>query len=102
MNDEEVQRVSEALDAVDRIEDPEARVRARNKVNAEHVKRNRDWQKERRQLVLDLRADKVPYRQIAERLDLSVATVQDIVRGYSGSGRTRPRVRQSKEGEQRE
>jgi len=90
-DDEEVQRVLEALDAVDRIEDPEARVRARNKVLAEQSRRSREWQKERRELVLAMRAEKVPFRKIAERLELSLATVQDIVRGYSGSGKNRPR-----------
>ncbi|WP_241717776.1 helix-turn-helix domain-containing protein [Streptomyces sp. CNQ085] len=89
--DEEVQRVSHALDEVERIEDPEARVRAMSRVMAEQVKRNARWKQERRDLVLSLRAQKVSYRQIAARLGLGLSTVQDIERGYSGSGKHRPR-----------
>lgn len=91
VDEEEVQRVSDALDEVERIEDPEARVRAQSRVMAAQVKRNAKWRKEREEIVLRMRDDKVPYRQIASRLGCSLATVQDIVRGYRGSGTHRPR-----------
>ena len=83
--------MTDALDAVDRIEDPEERVRARNEVLAEQLKRSRTWQQERRELVLSLRAEKVTYREIGERLGLAISTVQGIVEGYRGSGKSRPK-----------
>ncbi|MER6607353.1 helix-turn-helix domain-containing protein [Streptomyces sp. NPDC000927] len=91
MSDEEVRQVSQALDAVEQIADLEARVRAKSQVMAEQVKRNKTWQKERRDLVFDLKAEGLSYRKIAERVGTSLATVQDILRGYSGSGSHRPR-----------
>lgn len=83
--------MSEALDAVERIEDREERVRAMSQTMAAQVKRNREWQKERRALVLELREAEVSIRQIAARVGTSPSTVQDILRGYSGSGSHRPR-----------
>ncbi|MFE0043830.1 helix-turn-helix domain-containing protein [Streptomyces albireticuli] len=91
MSDEEVRQVSEALDRVEAIEDPEARVRAMSKVMADQVRRNRTWQKERRQMVLTLKADGVSFRKIAERVGTSLGTVQDILRGHSGSWKDRPK-----------
>lgn len=91
VSDEEVRRVSEALDAVERIEDPEARVRAMSKAMADQVKRQPRWKEERRTLVLALRAEGLSYRKIAERVGTSLGTVQDILRGHSGSWRDRPK-----------
>jgi lambda repressor-like predicted transcriptional regulator len=89
-DDEEVQRVSEALDAVESIPDREARVRAKSLVMAEQVKRNRTWQQERRDLVFELKDEGLSFRKIAARVGTSLATVQDILRGYTGSGSHRP------------
>lgn len=89
-DDEEVRGVSEALDAVERIPDLEDRVRAKSRVMAEQVKRNRKWQKERRDLVFKLKDEGLSYRKIAVRVGTSLATVQDILRGYRGSGSHRP------------
>jgi transposase-like protein len=91
VSDQEVQRVSDALDAVERITDREARVRAMSQTMAAQVKRNRVWQKERRALVQELHSEGVSIRQIAARVGTSPSTVQDILRGYSGSGSHRPR-----------
>lgn len=89
---EEVQRVSDALDEVDRIADLEERVRARNQVLALQATRVKDWHAERRDLVLTLRAEKppVPIRTIAARLAMSPGVVQDIIRGHTGSWKNRP------------
>jgi DNA-directed RNA polymerase specialized sigma24 family protein len=92
VSDEEVRRVSEALDAVERIADPEARVRAMSQAMAEQVKRTTAWKEERKALVLQLREDKVSLRKIAERVGTSLGTVQDILRGHSGSWSTRPKA----------
>ncbi|WP_019548447.1 hypothetical protein [Streptomyces sulphureus] len=87
----EVTRVSDALDEVDRISDREERVRARNRVLALQAQRVQTWHADRRELVLELRAEKppVPIRKIAARLEMSVGVVQDILRGHSGSWATR-------------
>lgn len=92
MTQEEVRRVSEALDGVDQIADAEERVRAMSKVMADQVKRNQKWQKERREMVLTLRAEGVSFRKIAERVGTSLGTVQDILRGHSGSWKDRPKA----------
>jgi DNA-binding NarL/FixJ family response regulator len=92
VSDEEVRRVSEALDAVERIPDREERVRAMSQTMAAQVQRNKAWQKERRALVLELQAAGESVRKIAARVGTSPSTVQDILRGYSGSGTHRPRA----------
>jgi DNA-binding NarL/FixJ family response regulator len=99
VSDEEVRRVAEALDEVEQIADLEERVRAKSQVMAEQVKRNKTWQQERRDLVFDLRGQGVSFRKIAERVGTSLATVQDILRGYSGSGTHRPRAKHDEEGQ---
>ena len=90
---EEVQRVSDALEEVDRIADLEQRVRARNQVLALQAARVKNWHDERRKLVLALRAQDpaVPIRKIAERLAMSPGVVQDIIRGHTGSWQDRPK-----------
>lgn len=95
----EVQRVSSALDEVDRIADPEERVRARNRVLALQATRVKSWHKERRDLVLAMRAEDppVPVRKIAERLEMSAGVVQDIIRGHSGSWKDRPKTTTAEE-----
>ncbi|MFJ9029788.1 helix-turn-helix domain-containing protein [Streptomyces sp. NPDC102274] len=91
MSNEEVRRVSEALDAIERIADPEERVHAMSQAMAAQVKRTAKWKEERRELVLKLKAEDVSIRKIAARIGTSPSTVQDILRGYSGSGTHRPR-----------
>lgn len=88
---EEVQRVSEALEDVDRIADLEERVRARNLVLALQAQKTKDWHTERRDLVLAMRAEVPPVtiRAIAIRLEMSPGVVQDIIRGHTGSWKNR-------------
>lgn len=86
VRDEEVQAVSEALDAAECIPDPEVRVRAKSRIMAEQVRRNREWGRERKELVLALHDQGLSYRQIAARLELRLSVLQDIFRGYTGSG----------------
>lgn len=88
---EEVQRVSDALEAVDGIADLEERVRARNRVLSLQALRVKDWHAERRDLVLALRGQEPPVtiRAIAARLEMSPGVVQDIIRGHTGSWQNR-------------
>ncbi|MDX2649278.1 helix-turn-helix domain-containing protein [Streptomyces sp. PA03-1a] len=94
---EEARRVQEALEALKRMEDPAARARAISEVLRAQPETTRELKALRRQYVLDQRAEHVPYRSIATQLGVSLATVQDIERGYSGSGRDRPRKKSTEE-----
>jgi hypothetical protein len=91
---EEAQRVIDAMDAVEAMSDPRERAQAIGEVMADQVARGKRWRELRRQVVLDMRAESPPvsYRKIAAALKVSLATVQDIERGYTGSGRDRPRA----------
>ncbi|MFI1889844.1 helix-turn-helix domain-containing protein [Streptomyces jumonjinensis] len=94
MSDEEVQRVTNALDEVERIADPEARVRAKSQIMAAQVLRNKEWAQERKELIVQLwnGGNGLSYRQIADRLGIKLSTVQDVFRGYTGSGTVRPKA----------
>lgn len=84
--------MKEALDAVEQIEDPEARSRARSQITAEVRELSATWAKERGALARQLQEQDVSVRDIAKRLGVSPATVQDLLRGYRGSGQRRPRA----------
>lgn len=96
---EEAQRVIDAMDAVEAMTDPEERAKVIGEVMADQAKRGKRWRELRRQVVLDMRAQTppVPYRKIADALGVGLATVQDIERGYTGSGKDRPRAKQPEE-----
>lgn len=83
--------MTDALDAVERIADPEARARAMSQTMAEQVKRNPEWKKARSEVVHALRDEGVSIRKIAARVGTSAGTVQDILRGHSGSWADRPK-----------
>lgn len=93
MSDEEVRRVTEALEVVEQIADREERVKAQSRIMAEQIRRNREWSRERSELIRELWSDGdgLSYRQIADRLGIKLSTVQDVFRGYKGSGTTRPK-----------
>ena len=91
---EEAQRVIDAMNAVEAMADPVERAKAIGEVMADQSQRGKRWREMRRQVVLEMRAQTPPvsYRKIAAALGLGLATVQDIERGYTGSGRNRPRA----------
>lgn len=97
---EEAQRVIDAMDAVEAIADPEMRARAIGEVLADQEARAKRWRQQRREVVLEMRAQDPPvsYRKIAARLGVSLRTVQDIEAGYSGSGKNRPRKAEATDG----
>lgn len=89
-DDEEVQRVFDALDDVERIADPEARSRAQVQITAATRKKAAKWAAERARLAHQMQAEGESVRGIAKRLGVQPSTVQDLLRGYKGSGRDRP------------
>jgi hypothetical protein len=90
MADEEVRRVFDALDEVERIADPEARSRAQAEITAQTRERSARWHAERGPLAHRLQAEGESVRSIARRLGVKPSTVQDLLRGYRGSGKDRP------------
>jgi hypothetical protein len=92
---EEAQRVIDAMDAVEAMTDPVDRAKVIGEVMADQARRGKRWREMRRQVVLDMRAQVPPvsYRKIADTLGIGLATVQDIERGYTGSGKNRPRAK---------
>ncbi|MGW6747618.1 helix-turn-helix domain-containing protein [Streptomyces sp. NPDC055006] len=97
---EEAQRVIDAMDAVEAMTDSERRAKVIGEVMADQAERGKRWREMRRQVVLDMRAQVPPvsYRKIAAALGIGLATVQDIERGYTGSGKNRPRKGESPQG----
>ncbi len=90
-DDEEVQRVFDALDDVERIADPEARSRAQAQITAQTRERSAKWNADRAELAHRLRDEEgESVRGIAKRLGIKPGTVQDLLRGYKGSGQNRP------------
>jgi hypothetical protein len=94
---EEARRVIDAMNAVEAMTDPLERAKAIGEVMADQAERGKRWREMRRQVVLEMRAQKPPvsYRKIAEALGIGLATVQDIERGYTGSGKDRPRAKEA-------
>ncbi|MFC8520784.1 helix-turn-helix domain-containing protein [Streptomyces sp. NPDC057257] len=93
MSDEEVRRVSDALDAVEEIADLEQRVKVKSRIMADQVKRNKEWSAERDELIRRMHQDEgLSYRKIADRLGVSLSIVQTVFRGYKGSGTARPKT----------
>jgi hypothetical protein len=94
VGDEEVRRVTDALDAVEHITDREERVRVKSRVMAAQAERNKDWSQERDNLIRELwdGGKGLSYQAIADRLEIKKSTVQAVFRG-KGSGTTRPKVK---------
>lgn len=97
---EEAQRVIDAMNAVEAMPDPLERAKAIGEVMADQAKRGKRWREMRRKVVLEMRAQTPPvsYRKIAAALGVGLATVQDIERGYTGSGKDRPRAKEASDG----
>ncbi|UOB09098.1 helix-turn-helix domain-containing protein [Streptomyces sp. HP-A2021] len=85
----------DAMNALEAMTDPLERAKAIGEVMADQAKRGKRWREMRRKVVLEMRAQKPPvsYRKIADALGIGLATVQDIERGYTGSGKDRPRAK---------
>ena len=87
----------DAVNALRAIEEPVRRARAISDLLKAQTESEPGLRDERREIVLQMRADNVSFRKIAAALDVSVGTVQDIVRGHSGPWGSRPKVNKPEE-----
>lgn len=90
----------DALDELERIADPKARALALGEVLKSLPNQNKRLKKARQQAVGELLGrDGASLRSVGADLGISFSTVQDIVRGYSGSGSKRPKKGERESGE---
>ncbi|MBK3630321.1 hypothetical protein JHN59_37110 [Streptomyces sp. MBT49] len=89
--EEEVQRVLDALDQVEEMADPVAQARAVAQLLKDQPQRNKRLKQLRDSTVRQLRADGLSLRKIAAEVQVSLGTVQDILRGHSGTWSSRPK-----------
>ncbi|MFC7791343.1 hypothetical protein [Streptomyces cinereoruber] len=99
---EEVRRVLDALDQIEAMEDPVARARAVSELLKDQPGRNKRLRALRDDTVHRLREDGMSLRKIAAEVNTSLGTVQDILRGHSGTWSSRPRKESGNEGEPEE
>ncbi|MFI1702989.1 helix-turn-helix domain-containing protein [Streptomyces griseoruber] len=96
---EVAQRVFDALEALKAIEDEGDRAREISAFLRNYGPKVKELSDLRREYVLDQRRQQVSVRKLASKIGVSPSTVQDIERGYSGSGKTRPRQEKGKDGD---
>lgn len=96
---EEAQQVIDALKRIEEIEDPVERAVAISEVLADYKERAPQLREMQRQAIEAMRAKEppVPYRQIADRLKLSLGAVQNIERGHGSGWGTKPRKKPTEE-----
>lgn len=83
----------DAIDALEDIADPAARALALGQVLKGMPDQNKKLKAARQAAVKELLArDGASLRTVAAELGVGFSTVQDIVKGYSGSGRSRPKA----------
>lgn len=87
----------DAIEDVEQIADPEARSRARAQITAKTRELSAQWNAERAELAVRMRGEGETVRGIAKRLGIQPGTVQDLLRGYKGSGTARPKVEKPEE-----
>lgn len=83
-DDEEVRLVLETVDSLEALDDPAERARRAGRLLAEWPVQGSRLREIRQAAVVAMRADKVPYRQIAKTLGISLARVQQIEAGERG------------------
>lgn len=89
---EEAQRVFDAIDALKEIADPTERARALGEVLKAMPSQNKALKEARQAAVGELlNRPGASLRTVGAELDISFSTVQDIMKGYSGSGSKRPK-----------
>lgn len=96
---EVARRVFDALEDLKAIADETARAREISAFLREYGPKIKELSDLRREFVLDQRRQKVSVRKLAAKINVSPSTIQDIERGYSGSGKTRPRKAKDDDGD---
>ncbi|MFI9235790.1 helix-turn-helix domain-containing protein [Streptomyces cinnamoneus] len=82
----------EALDELERIADPKVRALALGEVLKQMPSKNKKLKELRQQAVQELLdREGASLRTVGADLGVSFSTVQDIAKGYSGSGSKRPK-----------
>lgn len=94
---EEARQVIDALKHVEEIDDPVERAVAVSQVLKHYKDRAPELRNMQREAVLLLRAQEVPYRQIADRLGISLGAVQNIERGHGSAWGTKSRTKSEPE-----
>lgn len=94
---EEARRVIDALKQIDEMEDPVERAVASSEVLANYKDQAPQLREYQRQAIEAMRANKVSYRQIADRLKLSLGAVQNIERGHGSAWGTKSRTKPAEE-----
>jgi DNA-directed RNA polymerase specialized sigma24 family protein len=94
---EEAQKVIDALKQIEAIEDLIERAVAVGEVLADYKERAPHLRELQRQAIEAMRAQEVPYRQIADRLKISLGAVQNIERGHGSAWGTKPRTKPATE-----
>lgn len=94
---EEAQQVIDALRRIEEIEDPVERAVAVSEVLSDYKERAPQLREMQREAIAVLRADKVSYRQIADRLKLSLGAVQNIERGHGSAWGTKSHTKPAEE-----
>jgi hypothetical protein len=95
---EVARRVFDALDALKGIADEAERAREISVFLRTYGAEVKELSDLRRGYVLSQREKKVSIRNLAKEIGVSPSTIQDIERGYSGSGRARPRKAKEADG----
>lgn len=91
MHEDPWPRLLDALAAIEAIRDPEQRTRVQSRAAREVRRRSGAWAEERAVLARELKGAGASVRAIAGRLGVHSTTIQDALRDFKGSGRTRPR-----------
>ncbi|MFD8075837.1 hypothetical protein ACFV3E_24670 [Streptomyces sp. NPDC059718] len=82
----------DAIDALEQINDPAERARALSEVLKALPGQNKRLKEQRQAAVQELLTRPgASLRSVGAELGLNFSTVQDIAKGYSGSGRSRPK-----------
>ncbi|MFE1849886.1 helix-turn-helix domain-containing protein [Streptomyces sp. NPDC059489] len=96
---EEAQRVFDAIEALKQIADPTQRARALGEVLKALPVQNKALKEARQEAVKELlERPGASLRSVGAELGINFSTVQDIVKGYSGSGKNRPKTQGASDG----
>jgi DNA-directed RNA polymerase specialized sigma24 family protein len=97
-DEEEVRLVTDVVDSLEGLEDPAERAKRAGKLLAAWPDQGSRLRKIRQEAVVAMRAEKVSYRDIAKKLGISLARVQQIEAGERGKKAKVEPVEESSDG----